>query len=138
MLVKTLVTALSLLSVSHSKISPISNVSKLLRLSVPLHLVLLPTQIVFSESESPGFNIPNEISYSDSYMRSFNDVQTLAPNNDIVALDGALNLGGLLWGYVLYCGLFTNTVRPAELILPILAKLFSRDSENWYLDALEG
>ena len=102
--------------------------SKILNLSIQLSM-LVPTQMAIAAF------IP-DVSSVDS--RTFNDIQVLAPNNDIATLDGALNLGGMLWGFVLYCGLFTTAGRPAEWILPIIAKLFSKDTEKWYIDAKDG
>lgn len=62
----------------------------------------------------------------------------LEPITTIVQLEGAANLGVLLWAFVLYQGPFTTSGRPAEWVLPIVAKGLNCEKEQWYLDYKEG
>ena len=88
--------------------------------------------------------IPSEISSIDTNSINlvpadpFEIYNNLIPNTEVVQLEGALNLGGLLWAVVLYCGISTGKQRPAEWLLPLIAKALSREHEQWFIDALEG
>jgi len=80
--------------------------------------------------------IPVEISSSD--VREYVAPRLLEPDVSIAALDGASNLGCLLWAFVLYQGIFTTAGRPADWVLPALAKVFSLDDSDWLLDYKAG
>eukprot|EP01041_Mallomonas_annulata_P002236 gene2236-4345_t len=83
-------------------------------------------------------NIPVELSGQDSILglQPLSEVPT--PNIDIVQLDGGDNLGALLWAFTLFNGLFTTAGRPGDWILPILAKLFQQENEEWFLNYKDG
>lgn len=75
----------------------------------------------------------------------------LVPDNSIATLDGGENLGLILWAFVLYNGLFAISGRPAEWVLPVLARVVGVDVDNtnsttdsykdqdaWYRDYSDG
>ena len=70
----------------------------------------------------------------------------LHPNNDVVALEGASNLGAILWAITLYYGIFQPLFQgksvyfsqPSEWLLYPLAKILGEDEKEWYLDFKEG
>lgn len=82
--------------------------------------------------------IPVEISSSDvaSYMPpAYTDI---APVTDIQALEGAGNLGILLWAFVLYQGIFTTAGRPADWLLNVFGLLPGVKEALWYRDFKAG
>lgn len=63
---------------------------------------------------------------------------SLLPDTSINALDGAVNLGAILFTFVLYNGLFGRAGRPADWVLPIAAKALGEEQADWYKDYSEG
>lgn len=86
--------------------------------------------------------IPVDISSSDlPYLPKALDPSAAAllePVTKVVQLEGGSNLGVLLWAFVLYQGIFTTAGRPADWVLPVVAKGLSCESEQWYKDYVEG
>lgn len=81
--------------------------------------------------------IPTDLSVSDRIAPIVIDPMN-TPNVDIQALEGGAFLGILLWTYISYNGLFGLAGRPADWILPSLAKLTKQDDEQWYKDFIDG
>lgn len=63
-------------------------------------------------------------------------VAPLLPNTDIVSLDGAENLGAILWTVVIFYGILTTNWQPNEWVLPFLARVLPGDQsrQQWYRD----
>lgn len=85
-------------------------------------------------------NIPEELDgLADSMSATWgNGYSTELPNVEVVALNGASELGTLLWAYVLYSGIFTTSGRPAEWILPPIATILRKDQDLWFQDFKQG
>lgn len=62
----------------------------------------------------------------------------LLPDTSINALDGAVNLGAILFTFVLYEGLFGKAGRPADWVLPVAAKALGEEQSDWYKNYAEG
>ena len=61
------------------------------------------------------------------------------PNVEVASLDGAGNLGSLLWAYVLYTGVISTIIsprsgRPADWILPLVVKVTQEEQSEWFLN----
>lgn len=82
--------------------------------------------------------IPVELSSTDKVMDIAAKVSLVIPDNGVEVLNGAENLGALLWAFVLYNGLFTTSGRPADWILPFVAKAMGQDDQEWYQDYTDG
>ena len=82
--------------------------------------------------------IPSDLSASDPLSSSVLPSSELVPNIDIHPLDGGSFLGLLLWSYVLYNGLFGLAGRPADWLLPSLAKVLKEEEKEWFKDFSEG
>lgn len=68
--------------------------------------------------------IPMDISTMDTVEKWTNTASAgaLLPDTSINSLDGAINLGAILFTFVLYNGLFGKAGRPADWVLPVVAK----------------
>lgn len=62
----------------------------------------------------------------------------LLPDTSINALDGAINLGAILFTFVLYNGLFGKAGRPADWVLPVVAKALGEEESSWFKDYTDG
>jgi len=82
--------------------------------------------------------IPVEISSSDVASYVPPSYAELAPVTDIQTLEGAGNLGVLLWAFVLYQGVFTTAGRPADWLLNVFGVLPGLDEETWFKDFKAG
>lgn len=63
---------------------------------------------------------------------------TLLPDTSINSLDGGVNLGAILFTFVLYNGLFGKAGRPADWVLPIAAKVAGEEQSLWFKDYSDG
>jgi hypothetical protein len=63
---------------------------------------------------------------------------TLLPDTSINSLDGGINLGAILFTFVLYNGLFGKAGRPADWVLPIAAKVAGEEQSLWFKDFSDG
>ena len=85
--------------------------------------------------------IPLDISSTDQIeriSRAATSAGPLLPDTSINALDGAINLGAILFTFVLYEGLFGRAGRPADWVLPVIAKTVGEEQSEWYKDYSEG
>lgn len=82
--------------------------------------------------------IPVDISSTDKPIYTPPSYSVIEPITTVATFDGAYNLGVLLWGFVLYQGIFTTAGRPADWVLPLLGPLFSVEKETWYQDFKDG
>lgn len=95
--------------------------------SPSLRLRLRPIPVDISSSDLPY--LPQSIDPSAATL--------LEPVTKVVELEGGTNLGVLLWAFVLYQGIFTTAGRPADWVLPVVAKGLNCESEQWYIDYRE-
>jgi hypothetical protein len=94
----------------------------------------------FAES---GFRTVTAVPLDISSTDKFSDVVPrsaglLLPDTSIATLDGGINLGALLFAFVLYNGLFGKAGRPADWVLPGFARLLNQENEQWYRDYADG
>lgn len=85
--------------------------------------------------------IPLDISSTDKLDRVSKAVTaagTLLPDTSINSLDGGINLGAILFTFVLYNGLFGKAGRPADWVLPIAAKAAGEEQSAWFKDYSDG
>ena len=86
--------------------------------------------------------VPVDISIADTIASSrFADLENqaaLLPNNNIETLDGGFNLGFILFTFVLYNGIFGKAGRPAEWVLPAVAKVTGEEEKEWFRDFSDG
>jgi hypothetical protein len=86
--------------------------------------------------------VPVDISALDTIATSrFADLETqaaLLPDTAIQTLDGGFNLGFILFTFVLYNGIFGKAGRPAEWVLPAVAKATGDEDKAWFRDFSDG
>lgn len=66
--------------------------------------------------------VPREVGIEDK-IATIAQTPVLVPDNSVISLDGGDNLGLLLWAFVLYNGLFAVSGRPADWIIPVMARV---------------
>jgi hypothetical protein len=83
-------------------------------------------------------SVPLDLSSSDTVERisSLGNSGPLLPDTSIVSLDGAINLGAILFTFVIYNGL--GNFRPADLCLPLFATVANQREDQWFKDFSEG
>jgi hypothetical protein len=86
-------------------------------------------------------NIPSDLNYDDtsfSAIDASNAGSMLLPNTDIHELSGAVNLGVIIWTFVLYNGLFTTSGQPSDWILTPISRILNQSWQPWYQDFKQG
>lgn len=111
----------------------------------PFHPVVIAaavTPITASTSAAFAALVPVDISSLDTIAASrIADLETqaaLLPDITVNTLDGGFNLGILLFTYVLYNGFFGKAGRPAEWVLPAVAKATGEEEKEWFIDFKDG
>jgi hypothetical protein len=101
---------------------------------------ILASQFVLPSQSWAAVPIPVEISSSDLIDKATRlaEKASIVPNTSIESLDGAENLGALLFTIVIYQGLGITKRRPAEFVLPFVVKVFNQEDAQWYKDYQEG
>ena len=84
--------------------------------------------------------IPMDISTLDTIERFSNTATAgaLLPDTSINSLDGGINLGAILFTFVLYNGLFGKAGRPADWVLPVVARALGEEQSSWFKDYTDG
>lgn len=85
--------------------------------------------------------IPLDISSTDKLemvSKAATAAGSLLPDTYINSLDGGINLGAILFTFVLYNGLFGKSGRPADWVLPVAAKAVGEEQSLWFKDYTEG
>jgi len=89
-------------------------------------------------------NVPADLSASDK-LESVSKTASrasragaLLPDTSVNALDGAVNLGAILFTFVLYNGFFGRAGKPSEWVLPFTARQPDKKNELWYKDFSDG
>ena len=111
------------------------------RLKCPIFL--LPVALTIASATAPALAalVPVDISSTDSVVSRAADIErqaALLPDTTIQTLDGGFNLGFLLFTFVLYNGLFGKAGRPADWVLPALAKVTQQENKGWFANYKEG
>ena len=105
-----------------------------------MRMVLIPLARRFASGLLTAALTPIPVEVSSTDVRVYvPPPPMLVPDTSIVVLEGAGNLGTLLWAFILYQGIFTIAGRPADWILPIIVKAFpGTEKEQWFLDFSDG